>query len=130
VLDFVGTDGTLAHAAEVVAPGGAILLVGEARGHLPFGFDAPTIEAWVTTIAWGSNDDLRAVVGLARRGRLRWDVEPMPLPDAALAHERLRAGEVTGRLVLVPERGTSEPVAADSLPDANQRHLGQRQSGS
>ena len=106
VLDFVGTDGTLAHAAEVVAPGGAILLVGEAGGRLAFGFEVPTVEAWVTTVAWGSNEDLRAVVGLARRGRLRWDVEPMPLADAARAHERLRAGEVTGRLVLVPESGT------------------------
>ena len=102
VLDFVGNDATLAHAAEVVAPGGAILLVGEAGGHLPFGFDAPTIEAWVTTVAWGSPDDLRQVVRLARRGRLRWTTESVPLADAAGAHQRLRAGSVEGRLVLVP----------------------------
>ena len=102
VLDFVGNDATLAHAAEVVAPGGAILLVGEAGGHLPFGFDAPTIEAWVTTVAWGSPDDLRQVVRLARRNRLRWTTEAVPLADAAGAHQRLRAGSVEGRLVLVP----------------------------
>jgi propanol-preferring alcohol dehydrogenase len=102
VLDFVGNDATLAHAAEVVAPGGAILLVGEAGGHLPFGFDAPTIEAWVTTVAWGSPDDLRQVVRLARRNRLRWTTEAVPLADAAVAHQRLRAGSVEGRLVLVP----------------------------
>ncbi len=102
VLDFVGTDGTLAHAADVVAPGGAVLLVGEAGGHLPFGFDAPAIEAWMTTVAWGSPDDLRQVVRLARRHRLRWTTEPMPLTEAAAAHDRLRAGEVAGRVVLVP----------------------------
>lgn len=102
VLDFVGDDATLAHAADVVAPGGAILLVGEAGGHLPFGFDSPTIEAWVTTVAWGSPDDLRQVVRLARRHRLRWTTEPVPLADAAAAHDRLRAGAVEGRLVLVP----------------------------
>jgi propanol-preferring alcohol dehydrogenase len=102
VLDFVGRDDTLAHAAEVVAPGGAILLVGEAGGHLPFGFDAPTIEAWVTTVAWGSPDDLRQVVRLARRNRLRWITEAVPLADAAAAHDRVRAGTVEGRLVLVP----------------------------
>lgn len=102
VLDFVGTDDTLAHAAEVVAPGGAILLVGEAGGHLPFGFDAPTIEAWVTTVAWGSHDDLRQVVRLARRSRLRWTTHAVPLADATAAHDRLRAGTVEGRLVLVP----------------------------
>lgn len=102
VLDFVGTDATLGHAAEVVAPGGAILLVGEAGGHLPFGFDAPAVEAWLTTVAWGSPADLRAVVRLAERGRLRWEVEAMPLSRAAEAHGRLREGSVEGRIVLVP----------------------------
>jgi propanol-preferring alcohol dehydrogenase len=102
ILDFVGTDDTLAHAAEVVTPGGAILLVGEAGGHVPFGMDRLTVEAWLTTVSWGSPDDLRDVVRLARRGRLRWDVETMPLDQAAAAHERLRRGEVTGRVVLVP----------------------------
>ena len=69
---------------------------------LPFGFDAPTIEAWVTTVAWGSADDLRQVVRLARRHRLRWTTEAVPLADAAAAHDRLREGTVEGRLVLVP----------------------------
>jgi propanol-preferring alcohol dehydrogenase len=102
ILDFVGTDGTLAHAAEVVAPGGAILLVGEAGGEMPFGMDRLTAEAWLTTVSWGSPDDLRGVVRLARRGRLHWDVEPMPLVEAAAAHDRLRRREVVGRVVLVP----------------------------
>lgn len=102
VLDFVGNDATLAHAAEVVAPGGAILLIGEAGGHLPFGFGTPTIEACVTTVAWGSPDDLRQVVRLARRGRLRWATETVALADAATAHDRVRSGSVEGRLVLVP----------------------------
>jgi propanol-preferring alcohol dehydrogenase len=102
VLDFVGTDGTLAHAAEVIAPGGAVLLVGEAGGLLAFGMERPTIEAWLTTVAWGSPQDLRDVVRLARRGRLRWSVERMPLAEAPRAHRRLRNGEVEGRIVLVP----------------------------
>ena len=102
VLDFVGTDGTLTHAAEVVAPGGAVLLVGEAGGQLAFGMEHPTIEAWLTTVAWGSPQDLRDIVRLARRGRVRWSVERMPLADATRAHRRLRDGEVEGRIVLVP----------------------------
>ena len=39
---------------------------------------------------------------LARRGRLRWEVVTMPLTEAAAAHDRLRAGTVAGRIVLVP----------------------------
>jgi propanol-preferring alcohol dehydrogenase len=85
-----------------VAPDGLVILVGEAGGHLPFGFDRPPVESWLTTVAWGSRDDLRDVVRLAQRGRLRWEVETMPLREAATAHARLRAGDVDGRLVLVP----------------------------
>lgn len=102
VLDFVGTDETLAHAAEVVAPDGVVLLVGEAGGTLAFGMERPAVEAWLTTVAWGSAADLREVVGFAERGVLRWEVETMPLEEAARAHERLRAGKVAGRIVLVP----------------------------
>ncbi len=102
VLDFVGTDDTLAHATAVVGPGGLVLLVGEAGGSSAFGFDDVPIESWLTTVAWGSVDDLRRVVALAEAGRLRWEVEALPLVEAATAHRRLRAGDVSGRLVLVP----------------------------
>jgi propanol-preferring alcohol dehydrogenase len=102
VFDFVGTDATLAHAAAVVGPGGLVVLVGEAGGSLVFGFDHVPIESWLTTVAWGSVDDLHRVVALAEAGRLRWDVEALPLVQAATAHLRLRTGDVSGRLVLVP----------------------------
>jgi propanol-preferring alcohol dehydrogenase len=102
VFDFVGTDATLDYAARNVAPGGLVSLVGEAGGSLPFGFDRLPVEASLSTTAWGSLADLRAVVRLARRGRLRWEVERMPLDRAQEAHDRLAAGGVSGRLVLVP----------------------------
>ena len=102
VLDFVGTEETLADAAAVVAPDGLVVLIGEAGGTLAFGFDRIPIESWLTTVAWGSHDDLRQVVQLAESGRLQWDVETLPLAEAAAAHARLRAGDVGGRQVLVP----------------------------
>jgi alcohol dehydrogenase, propanol-preferring len=102
VFDFVGNDQTLGLASKVVVPGGLIMLVGEAGGHLDFGFDRPSVESWLTTVAWGSHADLRDVVRLAQRRRLEWKVEAVPLRDVAQAHARLRAGEVDGRLVLVP----------------------------
>lgn len=102
VFDFVGTDSTLAHASAVVVQGGLIVLVGEAGGSLSFGFDRPPVESWLTTVAWGSHDDLREVVRLAERQRIQWQVEPAPLEEAVTAHNRLRVGDVAGRLVLVP----------------------------
>ena len=100
VFDFVGTSQTMAAASTAVAPGGLISVVGEGGGVLPFSFDSPPIEAFVTTIAWGSLDDLRRVVALAPD--LRWNVEAVPLRHASLALERLARGDVMGRLVLVP----------------------------
>lgn len=102
IFDFVGTEATLDYAARNVAPGGLVSLVGEAGGTLPFGFERLPLEASLTTTAWGSIADLREVVRLARRGRLRWEVERMPLAEAQAAHDRLAAGRVEGRLVLVP----------------------------
>ncbi len=102
VFDFVGTPETLAHAAAVVAPGGLVTLIGEAGGALPFGFERVPVESWFTTVAWGSVTDLEDVVALAAGGHLEWSAEPVPLDQAADAHGRVRAGDVEGRLVLVP----------------------------
>jgi alcohol dehydrogenase, propanol-preferring len=102
VFDFVGTDETLDYAARNIEPGGLICLVGEAGGRLEFSLEHPPLESYLTGAAWGSLDDLRQVVRLAARGRLRWSVEPMPLRKARSAHDRLLAGKVRGRIVLVP----------------------------
>lgn len=102
VFDVVGTHETLADATAAVAPDGLVVLVGEGGGRLPFGFDATPLETWLTTVAWGSRDDLRAVVRLASEGQLTWETETVPLRDVANAHDRLRSGDVRGRLVLVP----------------------------
>ena len=102
VFDFVGTDETLDLAAEVVAPDGIAVLVGEGRGGMRFGFERPAVEAWLTTTAWGSITELREVVSLGQDGRLQLEVEVMDLANASAAHDRVRGGAVPGRLVLAP----------------------------
>jgi alcohol dehydrogenase, propanol-preferring len=105
VLDFVGSDETLALAGQVVAPDGLVMIVGESGGHLAVGFDRPAVEAWVSTTAWGSIDELRAVVRLAQAGQVHTDMAAMDLEDASAAHARIRAGDASGRLVLAPRSG-------------------------
>jgi propanol-preferring alcohol dehydrogenase len=105
VFDFVGNDSTLDYAVRNVAPGGLVSMVGEAGGRFEFSFDHIPVEASITTTAWGSLADLREVVRLARRGRVRWTVERMPLSEAAAAHDKLAEGRVAGRIVLVPASG-------------------------
>ena len=102
VFDYVGNEATLDYAVRNVAPGGLVSLVGEGGGRFEFSFDRVPVEASMTTTSWGSLADLRDVVRLARRGRMRWQVERMPLKRARSAHDRLLAGSVRGRIVLVP----------------------------
>jgi alcohol dehydrogenase, propanol-preferring len=102
VFDFVGSDETLKGAVRDLAPNGLLLVIGEAGGRLEVGIDRIPSEAWVSSIAWGAVDELYEVVRRARRRKMRWSVERVPLADAQEAHRRLRAGEVEGRIVLVP----------------------------
>ena len=103
VFDVVGTDETIERAGVLVGANGLLMLVGEGGGHAGFGFNAP-LESWITTTAWASISDVRAVVSLAREGELTWTVQPTPLADAPQALERLARGDVDGRIVLVPGR--------------------------
>jgi propanol-preferring alcohol dehydrogenase len=112
VFDFVGTDATLDYAVRNVAPGGLVSVVGEGGGAVGFSFAGVPVEATLTTTAWGSLADLREVVRLARRGRLRWEVDRMPLAAAQAAHDRLAEGRVRGRLVLVPAAAATRPAQA------------------
>jgi propanol-preferring alcohol dehydrogenase len=102
VFDFVGSNESLAVAFATVAAEGILVLVGGARGAHPFSVNALAREAHVTTSVWGSRSDLAAVLDLARRGELDWDVEPLPLDRVNEALDRLRRGDVAGRLALVP----------------------------
>jgi len=102
VFDLVGSDATLRKAVEHVRPAGIVMVVGEAGGRISFGFGLVPYEAHLTSSVWGSYRDLRAVLGIAQRGDLIWDVEPVPLAQANRALSRLRNGEVAGRIVLIP----------------------------
>jgi len=103
VLDFVMTEETLAKDAEIVAPGGVVVAVGEGRTSVSI--SSWPYESYLTNALLGSLDDLRAVLELARGGELDWHVEAVPLEHANEALARLRRGEVRGRLVLAPDAG-------------------------
>jgi alcohol dehydrogenase, propanol-preferring len=79
-------------------------VVGLAGGRIPFGFAAVPHEARFMTSVWGSRTQLDELLALARREpSIVQSVEILPLSQAQVAHDRLRAGEVRGRIVLVPD---------------------------
>jgi len=102
VLDFVGSDDTLARALESVEQGGVVVQVGAAGGSVRFGLDRVPYEVHLTSSIYGSLRELREVIALARSGRLQWHVEALPLEQINEAMARLRRGAVEGRIVLTP----------------------------
>ncbi len=102
VLDFVGSDETLATAAACVRQLGDITLVGIAGGTLPVSFLGLPYETSVQTTYWGNRSELVAVLDLASRGLLHATTTLYPLQDAVAAYDDLAHGRVTGRAVVVP----------------------------
>jgi propanol-preferring alcohol dehydrogenase len=101
VLDFIGAESTLRAAATAVAKQGLVAVVGLFGGRIPFGLGAVPHEARFMASVWGSRAQLDELLDLARREpSIVAAVETLPLEAAQTAHDRLRAGDIRGRLVL------------------------------
>jgi propanol-preferring alcohol dehydrogenase len=104
VLDFAGTDATLDLAARSLRPGGELVIVGSGGGRLSIRKPGSLPQgARVSLPYWGTRTELTEVIQLARSGVLRVEIERFPLSTAQEAISRLRAGELTGRAVLIPD---------------------------
>ena len=103
VLDFIGADVTLGTAATKVGRKGAVIVVGLAGGTVPFGLTSVPPETRFMSSFWGTRSEMDDLLALARREpSIVRPVETLPLADAQTAHDRLRRGDFTSRLVLVP----------------------------
>lgn len=102
VIDFVGADQTLQLASRMVRRQGLVVVVGLFGGRIPFGLGAVPHEARFMSSIWGTNAELGELLRLAQHQPLQYTVETLPLSQAAVAHDRLRSGDVEGRFVLVP----------------------------
>jgi alcohol dehydrogenase, propanol-preferring len=102
VLDFVGSDETLALAAGTLEIGGQISLVGLGGGSLPMTFGTLPLEWSLRRPSWGTLPELHEVVALARSGAIEIAIERLALDDAVDGYRRLHDGAVEGRAVAVP----------------------------
>ena len=103
VVDLVGTDATIGLAASVLAPAGALAVVGAAGGRLerPW-FGGLPRDAEVFTFQGSDLADVRAVMALAAAGDLHLDVVPFTLEQTLDAYQALEAGTLAGRAVVQP----------------------------
>ena len=52
---------------------------------------------------WGSRVELMEVVAMARDARIHAETTEFPLTQAVEVYAKLKAGQITGRAVLVPQ---------------------------
>ncbi|BAJ74491.1 Zn-dependent alcohol dehydrogenase [Microbacterium testaceum StLB037] len=102
VFDFVGVQPTIDLAREVAGIDSFIHIVGIGGGILPAGFFSTPMGAAVRAPYWGTRSELIEVLDLARSGAVGVHVERYGFDGAVEAYEKLHAGKVRGRAVVVP----------------------------
>ena len=101
VLDFVGTDQTINAALRNAAKMGAIALVGQGFGKGEVRYGQPAHDCDIFNPQGAKVAELHEVIELARSGRVTIEAEQFAFDDVALAYERLQAGTLNGRAVVV-----------------------------
>ena len=103
VFDFAGFQESLDVARQLVAVGGDFKIVGLGMGGatISVGFFATPYEASIATTYWGYRQELMEVIEMAQAGRLTVHVERFAIDQAPAAYERLHAGTLNGRAVIV-----------------------------
>ncbi|MEW2354392.1 NAD(P)-dependent alcohol dehydrogenase [Spirillospora sp. NPDC029432] len=102
VFDFVGVQPTVELAVAVAGVDSAVMLVGVGGGAAKVGFGVNPYDMAVRTPYWGSRSELIEVLELARAGAVDVHVETYSIDEAPRAYERLHAGRVNGRAVILP----------------------------
>lgn len=102
VFDFVGIQPTMTLGQAMIRTEGDQVLVGVGSGSLPVGMLDKPYEATVRSPYWGFRCELFEVLDLARSGAVHVETEVFTLDDAPRAYEKLHAGNLRGRAVIVP----------------------------
>lgn len=111
VLDFVGSNATIALAVDLLGPGGDLVVVGSGGGSLDFRKGVLPQGIRVSAPFWGTSAELASVIDLARAGHLVPEVEVIGLDEVPMGYDRLRQGGVVGRIVVDP-RHTGRPTGS------------------
>ena len=103
VLDCVGVQPTLDLGARLLGRNSVWTVVGLGGGHHDFHHGSTPYGTSMSIPYWGSRVELMEVIAMARAGRIHAETTEFPLGQAVDVYRQLKAGEVTGRAVLIPE---------------------------
>jgi propanol-preferring alcohol dehydrogenase len=102
VLDCVGVQATVDLGARVLGRNSVWTIVGLGGGHHDFHHGSTPYGCVMSIPYWGSRAELMEVIALARSGRIHAETTEFPLEQAVEVYDKLKAGHITGRAVLIP----------------------------
>ena len=103
VLDCVGVQPTLDLGARLLGRNSVWTVVGLGGGHHDFHHGSTPYGTLLSIPYWGSRVELMEVIAMARDGRIHAETTEFPLEQAVEVYDKLKAGQITGRAVLVPD---------------------------
>lgn len=103
VLDCVGVKPTVELGAKLLRRNSVWTVVGLGGGHHDFHHGSTPYGTLLSIPYWGSRVELMEVIAMARAGRIHAETTEFPLTEAANVYEKLKAGEIAGRAVLIPQ---------------------------
>lgn len=102
VLDCVGIQPTVDLAPAILGADSHWTIVGLGGGRHDFHFGSTPFGCRLSIPYWGARSELIEVIAMARDGLIHAEINEFALDDALDVYEKLRAGEILGRAVLVP----------------------------
>ncbi len=103
VLDCVGVQPTLDLGARLLGRNSVWTIAGLGGGHHDFHHGSTPYGTTMSIPYWGSRSELMEVIAMARDGRIHAETTEFPLEQAVEVYDKLKAGEITGRAVLIPD---------------------------
>ena len=103
VLDCVGVQPTVDLGAKLLGRNSVWTVVGLGGGHHDFHHGSTPYGTSMSIPYWGSRVELMEVIAMAREGRIHAETTEFPLGQAVDVYRKLKAGQISGRAVLIPE---------------------------
>jgi len=103
VLDCVGVQPTIDLGARLLGRNSIWTILGLGGGHHDFHHGSTPYGTAMSIPYWGSRVELMEVIAMAREGRIHAETTDFPLAQAVEVYRKLKAGQISGRAVLVPE---------------------------
>jgi propanol-preferring alcohol dehydrogenase len=103
IIDCVGAENTVNNSIKLLNKGGTLVVVGLFGDQMTFPLVPSVINEYkIHGSLWGNYNELREVITLASKGKLKHKINRFALGDINKAINKLQNGEILGRAVIVP----------------------------